>query len=78
VIAPHGGRHTAASVALDRGVPVTVVSAQLGHADTVITGRTYAHMLSDERLDGFASAQRADAGVRAGVGETAKKPEALS
>jgi integrase len=78
VISPHGGRHTAASVALDRGVPVTVVSAQLGHADTVITGRTYAHMLSDERLDGFAQAQRADAGLRAGLRGTVEEPQTLS
>jgi integrase len=47
----HGLRHTAGSLMLLGGVPITVVSAQLGHADTAITGRIYAHLVSDRDLD---------------------------
>jgi hypothetical protein len=55
----------------------TVRAAPARTAET-LHGRTYAHMLSDERLDGFAVAQRANAGVRGGVGETAREPKARS
>ncbi len=33
------------------GVPLTVVSAQLGHAHTGITATIYAHLVSDRDLD---------------------------
>jgi integrase len=33
------------------GVPITVVSAQLGHANTGITATTYAHLASERDLD---------------------------
>jgi integrase len=41
----HDTRHTAASLMLADGVPVTVVSAVLGHSSPQITMTTYAHML---------------------------------
>lgn len=44
-IRPHGLRHTFASIALARGVPLTTVSATLGHANVSITARTYSHAL---------------------------------
>ncbi len=47
----HGLRHTAASIMLARGVPLIVVSRQLGHADPKITASTYAHLLGDSELD---------------------------
>ena len=47
----HGLRHTAASIMLARGVPIIVVSRQLGHANPQITATTYAHLLSDAQLD---------------------------
>ena len=47
----HGLRHTAASIMLSRGVPLIVVSRQLGHADPKITAATYAHLLGDSELD---------------------------
>lgn len=47
----HGLRHTAASIMLSRGVPLIVVSRQLGHADPKITASTYAHLLGDSELD---------------------------
>jgi len=33
------------------GVPLTVVSAQLGHAHTGITASIYAHLVSERDLD---------------------------
>jgi len=42
----HGLRHTCASIMLMRGVPLTVVSRRLGHADVNITARVYAHLVS--------------------------------
>ena len=39
----HDLRHIAASLALSQGLPVTVVSEMLGHADVATTLRTYAH-----------------------------------
>lgn len=41
----HTLRHTLASHLLSAGVPLTVVSKMLGHADSVITLRIYSHML---------------------------------
>jgi integrase len=43
----HDLRHTAASLLLGEGVPIPVVSQLLGHADSSITLRVYAHMLPD-------------------------------
>lgn len=50
-LSPHGLRHTWATIALTNGVPLTVVSERLGHADPSITLRVYAHLLpSADRL----------------------------
>ena len=43
----HDLRHTAACLLLGEGVPIPVVSQLLGHADSSITLRVYAHMLPD-------------------------------
>jgi hypothetical protein len=40
-------RHTFASLLLQDGVPITYVSRQLGHKDSSITLRVYAHWLPD-------------------------------
>jgi integrase len=48
---PHGLRHTAASIMLVAGVPLLVVSRQLGHANPNITARVSAHLIADEQLD---------------------------
>jgi len=56
VVSPHRLRHSAASVMLAQGVPLTVVAAQLGHADPAITARIYAHLISDRDLDLAAAA----------------------
>ena len=43
----HGLRHTAGSIALAAGVPLIVVSRQLGHANPHVTATVYAHLLSE-------------------------------
>jgi integrase len=45
---PHDLRHRYASVQIMRGVPVTNLAAQLGHAKNSITLDTYSHVLLDE------------------------------
>ena len=44
---PHQMRHTFASLLLQAGVPITYVSRQLGHRDSAITLRVYAHWLPE-------------------------------
>ncbi len=41
----HGLRHTHASLAIDAGVPIPVISKRLGHANATITMNVYAHAL---------------------------------
>lgn len=40
----HGLRHTYASMLIAQGIPISEISAQLGHASIDITLRTYAHL----------------------------------
>jgi integrase len=47
----HGLRHSAGSIMLAAGVPLIVVSRQLGHANPQITATVYAHLLGDSELD---------------------------
>jgi integrase len=47
----HGGRHTAASLALEAGVAMKVVSDQLGHSTTAITSDLYTHVYKVVRDD---------------------------
>ncbi len=42
---PHDLRHRWASVQVARGVPITEISAALGHADKALTLNTYSHVL---------------------------------
>lgn len=56
----HGLRHSAGSIALAEGVPLTVVSAQLRHSRPAFTAARYAHMLGDSELDRFAAAHSAE------------------
>lgn len=56
LVTPHGLRHTCASVMLAKGVPLIVVSRQLGHANPNITATIYAHLLGDSQLDEAAAA----------------------
>jgi integrase len=45
----HDLRHTAASLLLGEGVPVPIVGQLLGHADSSITLKVYAHMRPDHQ-----------------------------
>jgi integrase len=45
---PHDLRHRYASVQIARGVPVTIVAAQIGHTRKSMTLDTYSHVLIDE------------------------------
>jgi integrase len=45
----HASRHTAASLLLDQGVPLEVVSAVLGHASLAITADVYARVTLDAK-----------------------------
>jgi integrase len=56
LVTPHGLRHTAASLMLAAGVPLIVVSRQLGHANPNVTAQVYAHLLVDSQLDEAAAA----------------------
>ena len=47
---PHQMRHTFASLLLAAGEPITYVSRQLGHRDSAITLRVYAHWLPDTTM----------------------------
>jgi len=58
LVSPHALRHTAASLMLAAGVPLIVVSRQLGHANPNVTAQVYAHLLSDSQLDQAADAFR--------------------
>lgn len=47
-LSPHGLRHTYATLALRRGVPIEVVSKTLGHAQISMTYNRYRHVLESE------------------------------
>jgi hypothetical protein len=51
-------------VMLAQRVPLTVVAAQLGHADPAITARIYAHLVDDRDLDLAAGAFEAPSVTR--------------
>ncbi len=66
---PHDLRHTYASLALQRGVPLLVVSRQLGHASIAITADVYGHLMPE------ATRAAADA-LEAILGEQSRNPRA--
>ena len=55
----HALRHTAATVALSRGVPLEVISRQLGHAGYTITADVYAHVGRSAQRDAADTMQAA-------------------
>jgi integrase len=60
---PHDLRHRYASVQIARGVPVTMLAAQLGHSRMSLTLDTYSHVLlasSVEPVDGQRAHRRHD------------------
>jgi integrase len=79
---PHQMRHTFASLLLQAGAPITYVSRQLGHKDSAITLRVYAHWLPESTAwkgvdwldDTQASATPAQPDRKIAVGEHALSP----
>jgi integrase len=57
----HASRHTAATLLLDRGVPLEVVSAVLGHAGLAITADTYAKVTMESKRRALALLEHASA-----------------
>jgi len=51
----HGLRHTCATLLLQAGVPVHVVSERLGHAKVSMTLEVYAHVLPDMQSEAAAT-----------------------
>lgn len=45
-LTPHGMRHFHGSHLIDQGIPITTVSARLGHSSPIVTTRVYAHAIS--------------------------------
>jgi integrase len=79
---PHQMRHTFASLLLQAGAPITYVSRQLGHKDSAITLRVYAHWLPESTAwkgvdyldDARPSATPAQPARTIAVGENARSP----
>jgi len=51
IIRFHDLRHTAASLQLNNGVPVLVVSKRLGHSKSSITLDTYGHLINEKQYE---------------------------
>jgi integrase len=56
---PHSLRHAAATLLLEEGVPMRVVSELLGHADTRTTAQVYSHVTARLVADAGAAIERA-------------------
>lgn len=48
----HDNRHTVATIQALHGVPINVVSAELGHSDPSVTARIYVHQFRNADLTG--------------------------
>ncbi len=70
----HGLRHTAGSIMLAAGVPLIVVSRQLGHSNPQVTATVYAHLLADSQLDEAAAVFDVAAVGDSGSTETRSRP----
>ena len=63
----HTLRHTAASVMLENGLPLKIVSEILGHASVAITGDIYGHVAPDVSREAVAKLAAALSEVEVGV-----------
>lgn len=61
-ITPHCFRHTFATRALERGVPLKTVSALLGHTQLQLTTDLYMHVTQDSLFEGMAQFEKASVG----------------
>ncbi|WP_162941555.1 tyrosine-type recombinase/integrase [Desertimonas flava] len=56
---PHALRHSAASLLIDQGLPLEIVSEMLGHSSITITKDVYGHLYDRARSQAAAAMQRA-------------------
>lgn len=56
---PHSLRHAAATILLEEGVPMKVVSELLGHSSTKVTAETYSHVTARLVAEAGAAIERA-------------------
>ena len=56
-ISSHYSRHTAASIWLNEGIPIEVISKALGHSNTQLTERVYSKMFDDTIVSAFKKRQ---------------------
>ena len=52
-ISSHYSRHTAASIWLNEGIPIEVISKALGHSNTSLTERVYSKMFDETIVSAF-------------------------
>ena len=57
-VTPHSLRHGFATIMLEEGVPMKVVSAQLGHSSTRITEDVYSHVTARLQQEAGAAIER--------------------
>jgi integrase len=60
-ITPHGLRHGAATLMLTAGVPMRVISEQLGHRNPALTSRIYAHVIPEAQRAAITALERRQA-----------------
>ena len=58
-VTPHSLRHAFATLMLEEGVPMRVVSDQMGHSSTRITETTYSHVTARLQHEAGAAVERA-------------------
>jgi len=71
----HDLRHTAATLLLQAGVDLKLVSQLLGHSSIALTADTYAHLLVDDVRRGMERLQVCDRGVPGSPSEVAEMSE---
>ena len=57
-ISPHGARHTGATLLLNKGVPMPIVSRICGHSSTRITEQVYAKLLDETVVSAIQEIQK--------------------
>ena len=57
-LTPHALRHGAATLMLAEGVPMRVISEQLGHQNPALTSRLYAHVIPEQQRGAVAHLER--------------------
>jgi len=55
---PHSLRHAFATIMLEEGVPMRVVSEQMGHSSTRITEQVYSHVTARLQREAGAAVER--------------------